>query len=109
MTAENVPPGADTGELPSLPLPGASPREIRAALHPEYRSAFDRDYRRALDEAGLSLDLAPVMDALENWRVRSWVTRDPAEHRRVVRRAVELLTGEAPPEGEPVAVTEARL
>ncbi|WP_425424154.1 DUF6247 family protein [Sporichthya polymorpha] len=77
--------------------------------HPEYRDAFDRDYRAALDQAAESLDLAPVMDAVENWRLRSWVTRDPAEHRRVVRRAAELLTGVVPPEDEPVAVTEARL
>lgn len=41
--------------------------------------------------------------------MRAWVTRDPAEHRRVVRRAAELLTGEVPPVDEPVAVTEARL
>ncbi|MGH7744912.1 MAG: DUF6247 family protein, partial [Candidatus Dormibacteria bacterium] len=37
--------------LPSLPLPGAQPRDIRAALHPEYREEFDRDYRAALAEA----------------------------------------------------------
>ncbi|HEX3610897.1 MAG TPA: hypothetical protein VHU88_04350 [Sporichthyaceae bacterium] len=30
-------------ELPSLPRPGSSPGEIRAALHPEYRDEFDRD------------------------------------------------------------------
>jgi hypothetical protein len=99
----------DESELPPLPLAGASPREIRAALHAEYRDGFDRDYRAALDRAAESLELAPLMDVLENWRVRSWVTRDPAEHRRVVRRAAELLTGVVPPEDEPVAVTEARL
>ncbi len=112
MTAENVPPrtgGGDLEELPRLPLPGASPREIRAALHPEYRDPFDRDYRAALDQAGESLDLAPIMEVVEHWRMRSWVTRDRAEHRRVVRRAAELLTGEVPPEDEPVAVTEVRL
>ena len=99
-----------TGEdLPSLPLPGATPREVRAALHHEYRAEFDRDYQMALEEAGRSLDLAAVIEVVEHWRRRSWITRDRLEHRRVVRRAVELLTGEAPPEDEAVADTETRL
>jgi hypothetical protein len=95
--------------LPPLPLPGASPREIRASLHPEYRDAFDRDYQAALAEAGRSLTLAAVLETVEHWRHRAWITRDRQEHRRVVRRAVELLTGHLPPEDEPVGITEARL
>lgn len=95
--------------LPPLPLAGATPREIRAALHSEYRDAFDRDYQAALTEAGRSLDLAGVHDTVEHWRRRAWITRDRREHRRVVRRAVEVLTGHEPPADEPVLVTEARL
>ncbi|MGH3588977.1 MAG: DUF6247 family protein [Pseudonocardia sp.] len=95
--------------LPPLPLPGASPREIRTALRPEFRAEFDRDYQDALGEAGRSLDLAGVLDVLEHWRVRSWITRDPDEHRRVVRRAAELLTGTEPPVDEPATATETRL
>lgn len=72
------------------------------ALRPEYRERFDRDYRAALELAG-------VLDTVEHWRTRAWITRDPGEHRRVVRRAAELLTGQAPPADEPVAVTKARL
>jgi hypothetical protein len=98
-----------TEPLPPLPLPGATPREVRAALRPEYREQFDQDYRAALEEAARTLELAEVLDAVEHWRTRAWITRDPAEHRRVVRRAAELLTGQAPPVDEPVAVTEARL
>jgi hypothetical protein len=102
---------ADVGGvgLPPLPRPGAKPREIRAALHPEYRDQFDRDYRAALDEASRTLDLEPVFDAVEHWRMRAWVTRDRQEHQRVVRRAAELLTGQDIPAGEPLSVTEARL
>jgi hypothetical protein len=96
-------------DLPALPLEGASPAEVRAALRPEFREAFDRDYRAALDLAAESLELRGVLDVVEHWRMRAWVTRDPDEHRRVVRRAAELLTGELPPEDEPVAVTESRL
>jgi hypothetical protein len=95
--------------LPPLPLPGASPREIRAALRPEFRAEFDRDYQAALAEAGRTLELGGVHDVLEHWRMRSWITRDPVEHRRVVRRAAELLTGAEPPADEPVAATETRL
>ena len=95
--------------LPPLPLPGATPREIRAALRPEFREEFDKDYRAALEEAGRTLELEAVHDTLEHWRRRSWITREPAEHRRVVRRAAELLSGELPPADEPVAITETRL
>lgn len=115
MTAESVSSGASRqgtasqADLPGLPLPGATPREIREALHPEHRDAFDRDYQAALDEAAESLELGDVLDVVEHSRMRAWVTRDPDEHRRVVRRAAELLTGEEPPEDEPVAVTESRL
>ncbi len=99
----------NTPALPPLPLPGAKPHEIRAALYPEYRDDFDRDYQEALAEAGRALDLEGVHDTLEHWRMRSWITRDKREQRRVVRRAVELLTGQEPPTDEPVAITEARL
>lgn len=115
MTAESASQGAPRqgseshGDLPSLPLPGATPRAIRDALHPEHRDAFDRDYQAALTEAAESLELGDVLDIVEHWRTRAWVTRDPDEHRRVVRRAAELLTGAEPPEDEPVAVTESRL
>jgi hypothetical protein len=95
--------------LPPLPLPGATPREVRAALRSEFRAQFDQDYRAALEEAGRTLELAGVLDTVEHWRTRAWITRDPAEHQRVVRRAAELLTGQAPAADEPVAVTEARL
>lgn len=115
MTAESVPPSAprpgaalDPG-LPPLPPPGAAPREIRDALHPQFRDAFDRDYATAIREAAESFELEGLLAVVENWRVRAWVTRDPDEHRKMVRRAAELLTGEAPPEDEPVAVTESRL
>jgi hypothetical protein len=99
---------ASSPALPPLPLPGATPREVRAALRPEYRAEFDQDYRAALEEAGQTLDLAGVFETVEHWRTRSWITRDPQEHRRVVRRAAELL-GQTPPADEPVAVTESRL
>ncbi|HEY0806655.1 MAG TPA: DUF6247 family protein, partial [Pseudonocardiaceae bacterium] len=83
-----------------------TPRGARSP--PEFRAQFDQDYRTALEEAGRTLDLSGVHDTVEHWRMRSWITRDPQEHRRVVRRAAELL-GQTPPADEPVAITESRL
>lgn len=77
MTAESVSPDApgqgsgSLADLPGLPLPGATPREICDALHPEYRDAFNREYRTALDEAGESLELTGVLEVVESWRMRA--------------------------------------
>jgi hypothetical protein len=67
---------AETTTVDLPPLPGTPPGEIRAALWPDYRAAFERDYRVALVEAGQELDLAPVHAVLEHWRMRAWMTRD---------------------------------
>jgi hypothetical protein len=96
-------------EHASLPRPGASPAEIRAALHPEYWDEFDRDYKAALDEAGRSLELSGLLNTLEAWRRRAVFTRDRESYRAAIRHASELLTGEVPPEDEPIAVTETRV
>jgi hypothetical protein len=96
-------------ELPSLPREGASPRAVREALRPEFREEFDRAFRDALDVAAREMDLTSVQETVEHWRRRAWVTRDPEQHRRVVRRAVLALTGELPPEDEPTVLSEDRL
>jgi hypothetical protein len=95
--------------LPPLPLAGAGPAAVRAALRPEYRDAFDWDYQAVLNEAASPPDSSGVDRVVEHWRKRSWVTRDRDAHRQMVRRAAELLTGAEPPEDEPVAITELRL
>ncbi len=102
-------PVPDEEDLPPLPREGATPAEIRSALHPEYRAEFDRDYRAALVVAGQSLDLSAVHEVVESWRRRCWFTRDRDSYREAMRRAAELLTGEAPPADEPLAVTKARV
>ncbi|MGQ0624662.1 MAG: DUF6247 family protein [Sporichthyaceae bacterium] len=99
----------DEGALPPLPRPGASPAEIRAALHPEYREEFDRDYRAALDAAGRSLDLTELHAVVESWRRRCCVTRDRDRYQQMMREASTLLTGEEPPADEPLSATEARV
>jgi hypothetical protein len=97
--------------LPAIPpLPeGSGPSAIRAALLVEEREEFDKGYRRALAEAAESLDLACVLDTLEHWRRRAIMSADPQAYRRMLIRAVRLLSGEDVPEGEPLAQLKERL
>jgi uncharacterized protein DUF6247 len=101
--------GYDENPRAGHPLaPGASPQAIRSHLLPEDRPGFDADYERALSAARASLDLSDLFKTLEHWRVRAALQSDPANFRRVARRAAELLTGEPSPEDEPLAVTRAK-
>ncbi|MPZ65462.1 MAG: hypothetical protein GEU83_08070 [Pseudonocardiaceae bacterium] len=97
--------------IPAIPpLPeGAGPRAIRAALIAEEREEFDQAYRRALDEAADTLELAVVLDTLEHWRRRAIISADPQEYRRMLRRAAQLLSGDDVPEDEPLARLKERL
>lgn len=92
-----------------LLLLGAAPHDIRAALLPEDRDAFHAAYEAALTEARTSLDLTDLFKTLEHWRRLALLQSHPAEYRRLVRRAAELLTGEAIPPEEPLTVTRARV
>ena len=94
--------------IPSLPE-GAGPRTIRAALLVEEREEFDQAYRRALAEAGDTLELAGVLDVLEHWRRRAIMSADPQAYRRMLRRAARLLSGDEVPEDEPLAQPKERL
>ncbi len=89
-------------------LPGATPAAIREALLPDDRKEFDAAYGRTLAVARQSLDLGELFRTLEHWRRVALLQRDPDGYRTLVRRAAELLTGEAVPEDEPLAVTRAR-
>ena len=62
-------------------------------------------YEAALDEARRTLELAPVEQVIEQWRVVALLQADPARFRRTVRRAAEFFTGRASPEDEPFEVT----
>ncbi|PVZ11024.1 DUF6247 family protein [Actinomycetospora cinnamomea] len=109
VPASNAVSDPSSGELPALPRVGASPRQVRAALRPEHHESFDRALRDALEEAARELDLGPVHTVVEHWRRRAWITRDREQHRRIVREAVEELTGKAPPEDASTRASEARL
>lgn len=95
--------------IPAIPpLPeGAGPRAIRAALVAEEREEFDQAYRRALAEAGDTLELAGVLDVLEHG-----VGGRPCP---LIRRriggchAAQLLSGDEVSEDEPLAQLKERL
>jgi Family of unknown function (DUF6247) len=79
---------------PGQGVQGRSPQAIRAALLPEEAGDFDREYRHAMREAMESLDLTPVLEMLERWRLVALLSQDPDRHRRMLDRAERLQRGE---------------
>ncbi|WP_132113227.1 DUF6247 family protein [Actinocrispum wychmicini] len=93
------------------PFANATAAEVRAALIPEEAEEFARDWRAALAIAADTLDLAPVLETLEDWRTVAQLTAaaGPEGHRAMYRRAAGRLTGQRVPDDEPVSETKARL
>lgn len=89
-------------------LPGASPAAIRTGLLPEDRERFDIAYDAALGQARQSLDLTELFRTLEHWRRLALLQSNPADYRRVVRRAAQAMTGQEIPADEPLSVTRTR-
>jgi hypothetical protein len=80
------------------PAPGATPREIRAALTGEELGQFDREYRKVMAEATETLDLSGVHAMLERWRRVAWSAGDdPAAHAHMLAAAARLSAGEDVP------------
>ena len=62
--------GSGDPTLPRLPLPGATPREIRAALaqfSPLECAAFETELGQAIGHAAETFDLAPAEAVLDRW------------------------------------------
>uniref|UniRef100_UPI0037CAC91A DUF6247 family protein n=1 Tax=Amycolatopsis benzoatilytica TaxID=346045 RepID=UPI0037CAC91A len=93
------------------PFADASPAEVRAALIPEEAAEFEREWRAVMTKAADTLDLAEVLETLEEWRLVAQLTAaaGPEQHRAMYRRAAVRLTGEDVPVTEPLADTKARL
>ncbi len=101
---------AASDPAPSGPLArGASPATVRQHLMEPERSRFVAEYEAALELARTSLDLAPVLDLVEKYRVIAVAHSDPEAFRRGVRRWAEILTGVTVPDDEPFEVTRARV
>lgn len=84
---------------------------MRAALIPEEAREFDDQWRAAMTEATETLDLNPVLALLESWRRVAWITAESGHdaHRRMYRRAAQLLSGDPVTTDEPLLRTKARL
>ena len=65
---------------------GASPATVRHHLVEPERSRFVAEYEAALEFARSRLDLAPVLDLVEKYRVIAVAHTDPEAFRRGVRR-----------------------
>ncbi|MPZ80683.1 MAG: hypothetical protein GEV28_09920 [Actinophytocola sp.] len=82
----------------------ASPREIRAALVPEERPDFDRQWRAAMDKATETLDLGEVVKTLDNWRTHAMITDELGKdgYRRWLAKVEHRSrTGDRPPGSVP--------
>lgn len=62
-------------------------------------------YEAAFDAARRTLDVAPLLETLEDWRRVAVLQSDPQRFRRTVRRAAEFVTGRPSPDDEPFEVT----
>lgn len=91
------------------PFATASPAEIRAALVPEERPEFDREYRQALEMAADTFSLEELEVTLQSWRRIAWMCTNPDRYRQMWRRAATLHTREDVPAEEALPVTKARL
>lgn len=78
---------------------------MRDRLPEPERTRFLTEYEAALDEARRTLDLSPVLETVDRFRVIATVRSDPAAFRRGIRRWAEFVTGEPVPEDEPFDVT----
>ena len=94
-----------------VPFADASAAQVLAALIPEEAREFDEQWPAAMTEATETLDLNPVLALLESWRRVAWITAESGRdaHRRMYRRAAQLLSGDPVPTDEPLLRTKARL
>lgn len=67
-----------------------SPKSIRAALPPEDRALFDREYWHALDKARLDYDLAPIHEFQQSWWWTAYQMADPDDYQRMLQTAEEV-------------------
>lgn len=82
-----------------VPFATASPAELREAILPESREAFDEQFRAALDTAGDTLRLDELNDFLEGWRRTAWMQVDPERYRAMIAMADYINRHGQPPPG----------
>ena len=93
MTAEAH--GVTGRGAPFLTPPGKDLKAIRAALLPEDVAEFDAEFRAVMATATKTMDLAGVSAFVERWWRVAWSAVSPEEHRAMLERADQLLSGRA--------------
>lgn len=73
----------------SAPVPERTPKAIRAALSPQDREVFDREFRAAMAQATDELDLAPVWACMDYWRQLAMLKATGA-HERILLDAARI-------------------
>lgn len=84
---------------------------MHAALIPEEKAEFEREWRSVMASATETLDMTEVFATLDSWRLVARLTgaAGAEAHRSMYRRAAARLTGKAVPAGEPLSETKAKL
>jgi Family of unknown function (DUF6247) len=90
-------------------VPDKSPKTIRAALLPEERGDFDREYRKVMATATEDLDLAPVLEFIERWWRVAVLSTDAQRHRAALDVVARFNRGESVPTASAVDMIKARL
>ncbi|CAM3935712.1 hypothetical protein GCM10009799_39220 [Nocardiopsis rhodophaea] len=103
----HTPSGAESGSDTRRRIE-KTPQAIREALLPEDVDAFDREFRRVMNEAKERRDLTAVFEFIDQWWVVALSSRDPAEHRRMMEIADRLNRGE-PVHGTPASEIKAQI
>lgn len=82
-------------------LKEGTPAELREAIVPEDRAAFDEQYRAALDAAAQTLSLGALESFLAHWRPRAahQVHMGHDKWHAIVAEGERRLAGGAPPPG----------
>lgn len=80
-----------TPALPGSSAPTAEPRALRAALGPELRAEFDREWDLALEQAKKSHTLEEIHGLLNKWQHTAVMEkREPGSCQRIVEKAARI-------------------
>lgn len=80
-----------TPALPGSSAPTTEPKALRAALSPELRAEFDREWDLVLEQAKKSHTLEEIHALLNKWQHTAVMEkREPGSYQRMVDRAARI-------------------
>lgn len=81
-------------------VPAADPTALRAALTPELRAVFDREWELVLEQAKQSHSLEDIHSLLNKWQHTAVMEiRDPGSYQRILDKAARILAQGGNPDG----------